>query len=81
VLYRNGGNFGIGKALGDEHNTNCNASNDILNQPLIVVVRKPLCNGQLLNEIVNSCGWEASRNGFDPSLDSVDIWISLVLLG
>ena len=38
MLNGDSGDLGVGKSLGDEHDANGDAANDVLNKPLVVVI-------------------------------------------
>lgn len=81
MLNRNRGDLGISKTLWNKHDTDSQTADDVLNQPLRVVVGKPLQDGQLLEEILDGGGGETLGDWLDPAFDSVDVGIRAVVRG
>lgn len=66
MLNGDSGNLGIGQTLGDKHDTESDAADNVLDEPFRMVVRKPLGNRELLDDVVDSGGGQTLLDGLNP---------------
>lgn len=74
----NGGNLGVGDALGHKHDTDSEAGNEVVQQPFGIVPGQPLDNGNLFDEVLSRGRWDAASNRASPALDPVVVGIRTI---
>ena len=75
---RNRGNLGVCETLWDKHDAQRDAADKILYDPFVVIVGKPLGNGELLDDVVNGGRGKSTRYRAHPAFPLVDVRVRLV---